>query len=80
MGCIQNEKTSDDKVLFKLKKVESNNIESVKSIFNLKKEDSFKSVFNCLKLIEELENDGTYMINKTAFSPSLTIYRAPQDN
>ena len=80
LGCLTNEKTTDDKLLFKLKRVESNSVEAVKSIFNLKKQDSFISVYNCLKLIEDLDSDGNYMINKAAFNASLTIYKAPEDN
>lgn len=76
IGCVsRNSSIDDNQMEVSLRRVEKKTLNELGMLFNLKESDCFISTYTCLKLLEALENDGQYVINKTAFKPVLTIFK-----
>lgn len=76
VGSINRDTASGDSQFdLNLRKVEKKTLNELGMLFNLKENDCFISTHTCLKLLEALEGDGEYVINKVAFKPVLTIFK-----
>lgn len=76
VGCVSRN-TSNEEVQCDLsvRRVDKKTLNEIGMLFNLKEGDCYVSAFTCLKLLEALEADGDYVINKTAFKQVLTVFK-----
>lgn len=76
VGCIsRNPSNTDYQCDLSIRRVEKKTLNEIGMLFNLREIDCFVSTYTCLKLLEALESDGEYVVNKTAFKPVLTIFK-----
>lgn len=76
IGCVSRNAGGEDGGFdLALRKVDKKTLNEIGMLFNLRESDCYVSTYTCLKLLEALEADGEYVINKVAFKPVLTLFK-----